>query len=93
MIGWLRGSTVAMTDESGTVTDRFEYSPYGTMTHREGSTQTPFGYNGAFGVMTDASGLLWMRARFYNPGLGRFVNEDPVGFAGGMTSIIYSLQS
>ncbi len=86
----LRGSTVAMTDESGTVTDRFEHSPYGTLTHREGTTQTPFGYNGAFGVMTDASGLLHMRARFYNPGLRRFVNGGPSGFRGGMNWYAYA---
>ncbi|WP_156979744.1 RHS repeat-associated core domain-containing protein [Bacteriovorax sp. BAL6_X] len=25
--------------------------------------------------------------RYYNPGLGRFVSEDPIGFAGGDTNI------
>jgi hypothetical protein len=34
--------------------------------------------------MTDASGLLYMRARYYNPNICRFVNPDPAGFAGGL---------
>jgi len=34
--------------------------------------------------MTDANGLLYMRARYYNPYLCRFINPDPAGFAGGL---------
>jgi len=41
-----RGSTVALTSQSGQVTDRVEYSTYGRITFRAGSTDTPFLYNG-----------------------------------------------
>jgi hypothetical protein len=34
--------------------------------------------------MTDSTGLVYMRARFYNPRVMRFLNADPIGFAGGM---------
>jgi uncharacterized protein RhaS with RHS repeats len=34
--------------------------------------------------MTDPDGLLYMRARYYNPYLCRFINPDPSGFAGGL---------
>lgn len=44
----------------------------------------PFKYVGRFGVMTDAGDLLYMRARYYAPSIGRFINKDPIGFAGGM---------
>ncbi|KJS02307.1 MAG: hypothetical protein VR68_03225 [Peptococcaceae bacterium BRH_c4a] len=71
-----RGSTVALTDASGKVTDRFQYEPYGTLTHRTGTTSIPFQYNGRFGVMTDANGLYHMRARYYNPEIKRFINRD-----------------
>ncbi len=34
--------------------------------------------------MTDPNGLLYMRARYYNPYLCRFLNPDPSGFRGGL---------
>ena len=79
-----RGSTVALTDHESRVTDWFEYSAYGTLTYRTGNTDTPFLYNGRFGVQTDHNGLLYMRARYYNPYICRFINPDPIGFAGGL---------
>lgn len=80
----LRGSTVALTDGNGLITDRIEYSAYGSLTYRVGSTDTPFLFNGRYGVMTDPNGLLYMRARYYNPYICRFINADPSGFAGGL---------
>jgi RHS repeat-associated protein len=74
----LRGSTVAITDENGAVTDRFQYDPYGKLVHRSGTTATPFLFNGRDGVMTDESGLLYMRARYYNPEIRQFLSKDPV---------------
>ena len=74
----LRGSTVAITNMSGTVTDTFTYDTYGRMTSRTGSTFVIFGYNGRDGVVTDVNGLIYMRARYYSPELRRFVNADIV---------------
>ena len=75
-----RGSTVALTDGNGNPTDRIEYSAYGLTTYRLGTNDTPFLFNGRYGVMTDANGLLYMRSRYYNPYLCRFINPDPSGF-------------
>ena len=74
----IRGSTVAITDISGTVTDRVYYDPYGSIVERTGNTKTPFLYVGEYGVETDDCGLYYMRARYYNPVIKRFVNEDPI---------------
>ncbi len=79
-----QGSTVALTDGSGTVTDRIEYAPYGSVTYRTGSSDTPFLLHGELGVMTEANGLVYMRARYYHPRLMRFLNADPIGFGGGL---------
>ena len=84
------GSTIALTDASGAVTDRVEYSPYGTITHRTGSTDTPYLYAGQFGIQQDSNGLLHMRARYYSPELRRFITADPIGFAGGMNWYQYA---
>jgi RHS repeat-associated protein len=51
---------------------------------------TSFLYVGAQGVMTDPNGLYHMRARYYSPGLRRFLNEDPIGFGGGMNWYAYA---
>lgn len=85
-----RGSTVALTDDNGNVTDRIEYSTYGSTTYRAGNTDTPFLFNGRYGVMTDPNGLLYMRNRFYSPYLCRFVNPDPTGFSSGMNFFAYA---
>jgi len=71
-----RGSTVAITDAGGSITDTFEYDTYGKFLSRTGTTDIPFMYNGRYGVITDENGLLYMRARYYNPDLQRFVNAD-----------------
>ena len=74
-----RGSTVAITNANGTVTDTFEYDTYGKLKDRTGTTKTPFLYNGRDGVMyEDDTGLIYMRARYYSPALRRFVNADIV---------------
>jgi len=71
-----RGSTVAITDQTGTVTDTFKYDTYGKLLSRTGTTAIIFGYNGRDGVVTDTNGLIYMRARYYSPELRRFVNAD-----------------
>jgi RHS repeat-associated protein len=44
----------------------------------------PFQYTGS---ENDGNGLYFMQARYYNPALGRFISEDPIGFAGGDVSL------
>jgi RHS repeat-associated protein len=79
-----RGSTIALTADSGLVVDRFEYSLYATLTYRVGPDETPFLFNGRYGVQTDNNGLYCMGARFYNPYICRFISADPSGFNGGL---------
>jgi RHS repeat-associated protein len=85
-----RGSTIALSADSGLITDRLEYSLYGSTTYRAGTNDTPFLYNGRYGVQTDANGLLYMGARYYNPYLCRFINPDPSGFKGGLNFYAYA---
>ena len=85
-----RGSTIALTTDSGLVADRMEYSAYGTLTFRAGTDDTPFLFNGKYGVMSDPNGLLYMQSRYYNPFLCRFLNPDPSGFNGGLNFYAYA---
>jgi RHS repeat-associated protein len=72
------GSTVATVDETGATSTTFLYEPFGQTTAVSGSY--PFLYTGR---MSAAEGLYYYRARFYSPTMGRFISEDPIGFAGG----------
>ena len=71
-----RGSTVALTDKNGKITDKYQYDVYGNSRHTEGESDTPFRYNGSAGVMTDANNLLYMKSRYYNPEILRFISAD-----------------
>ena len=59
-----RGSTAAITDKDGEITDTFSYDTYGKLENRTGTSEVIFLYNGRDGVVTDSNGLLYMRARF-----------------------------
>ena len=70
------GSTMYLT-RNGVKTHEFAYSTYGELTKGEYG-EVRFMYNGRLGVMTDSNGLYYMRARYYNPEIRRFINQDVV---------------
>jgi RHS repeat-associated protein len=72
-----RGSTVALTDSAGTITDRYAYDPFGRLANSAGTTANPFKFVGQYGLMDDGSGLTYIRARYYQPERGRFLSKDP----------------
>jgi RHS repeat-associated protein len=75
------GSTRALTDTVGLVTDRYTYDAYGGMVEHQGTFGNSFQFAGE---QRDAStGLDYLRARYYDSSLGRFVSADP--FAGFMS--------
>jgi RHS repeat-associated protein len=78
------GSTRMLTDESGHITDGYTYDAWGNVTsHDPNSISQPYQYVGQLGYYThyqDANlPLLRLGVRFYDPGLGRFGQVDPIG--------------
>ena len=72
------GSITHTVDMNGSVRNEYDYDTFGTRSHVKtvdtGSNQH-FGYTGE---MLDAeSGLLYLRARYYDPSIGRFISADP----------------
>ena len=77
------GHTIAITDENENVVNRYNYTPFGEIIGSQETIPNDFKYAGRFGVMDDGNGLLYMRNRYYDVKLGRFITKDPIGFNGG----------
>jgi RHS repeat-associated protein len=76
------GSTIALTDANGAIVNKYAYDAFGNLLAVEEAVPNPFRYVGRYGVMHEDYGLLYMRARFYDPEVGRFTAKDPIGFRG-----------
>jgi RHS repeat-associated protein len=71
------GSTVALSDSGGNQVQTYAYDPYGNLTSSSGSITNPFQFQGQF--LDAATGLYYLRARFYDPVASSFLAHDPVG--------------
>ncbi len=67
------GSVRQMVDETGELTLAQAYQPYGETLSSVGNGATSYGFTGE---ATDATGLIFLRARYYVPGAGRFISKD-----------------
>jgi RHS repeat-associated protein len=69
------GSVRQLADERGNVVQTVDYSPFGQVTAVDGERADPYRFAGEH---WDAdAGLLYLRARWYNPATGRFLSQDP----------------
>ncbi|MBX9690640.1 MAG: RHS repeat-associated core domain-containing protein, partial [Candidatus Obscuribacterales bacterium] len=73
----LLGSPIAQTDDSGAVTAINKYGPFG---QTDGSISAPFGFTGQ--RYEPSLALYNYKARYYSPANGRFLQPDPIAFAG-----------
>ena len=70
-----QGDVAILTDSTGNIVANYIFDAYGN-TDSENAVYNNFGYRGEY---ADAeSGLIYLRARMYNPETGRFINEDPI---------------
>ena len=79
------GSTRALTDQTGAVTARYTFEPYGTPTTDSSTTDSHFGFAGQYTDHT--TGLIYMRARWYDPTTAQFITSDPIGLDSGETNL------
>jgi RHS repeat-associated protein len=79
-------SVTSLSNAAGALPQTYTFDSFGNQTASTGSLTNPFRYTGReFDAETS---LYYMRARYFDPASGRFLNEDPIGFAGG--SDLYS---
>ncbi|MBN2352387.1 MAG: RHS domain-containing protein [Spirochaetales bacterium] len=70
------GSTTAITDESGNVVWKNDFTPFGTQTGYEGTEEHDAKFTGKdYDVEIS---LYYFNARWYDPELGRFISQDPI---------------
>jgi RHS repeat-associated protein len=77
------GSIVATTDATGTVTSTRQYDAWGNP--EVGGDQSGYAFTGR--EWDAETGLYYYRARYYDPKLGIFISEDPIGLAAGDTNV------
>jgi RHS repeat-associated protein len=84
------GSTSELTDGSGGLRQRQSYDPFGKAVAGSGNNGNQFQYLGEYGVVASGNGLLLMRARNYDPIIGRFTAPDPLHHADSLNLYVYA---
>jgi RHS repeat-associated protein len=82
------GSITALTDSAGAIVNRYRYDAWGNTAVMANAVSNPFAFAGR--EFDPATGLYFNRARYYDPQLGRFISEDPIGLAGGVSLYGYA---
>ena len=62
-----------MTNENGQITDSYNYDAFGANTEHQGTSNNKYQYAGE---QKDSTGNYYLRARYYNPNIGRFTQMD-----------------
>ncbi len=69
------GDVVQLANASGVVTKSYKYDAFGVETDIDETDRNPFRYCGEYFDLS--SGKYYLRNRYYSPGIGRFITEDP----------------
>ncbi len=69
-----------MVDSSQAVENSYSYEAFGQATVGQSDVANPYLFVGGYGVQWESTpSLYFMQARYYSPGVGRFISEDPYG--------------
>jgi len=75
------GSVTSLSNAAGSLAQTYTFDAFGKQTASSGSLTNPFQYTGR--EFDGETSLYFYRARYYDPNVGRFVSEDPIGYKGG----------
>ena len=79
-----QGSVIGVSDSTGANTEKYTYGPFGETPVTTGS---PYHYVAR--RIDQETGLYYVRARYYNPEIGRFLSPDPIGYGDGLNMYAY----
>ena len=69
------GDVTYLTDAEGAITKTYEYDAFGNEENPVSTDDNPFRYAGEY--YDKETGTYYLRARYYDPVIGRFTQEDP----------------
>jgi len=81
------GSVTSLSISTGTLANTYTYDSFGDVTKLTGTLPNPFEYTGR--EFDQETSVDYYRARYYDPAIGRFLSEDPIGFRGGIDFYAY----
>jgi RHS repeat-associated protein len=85
------GSITSLTNSSSAIANTYTYDSFGKQTASTGTVVNNFRYTAR--EQDSETGLMYYRARYYDPNNGRFVTEDPLRLKGGINYFDYVLNN
>ena len=70
------GDVTALTDSAGIITQSYIYDAFGNQMNENENDINPFRYCGEY--LDSETGLIYLRNRYYDNAMGRFITEDPI---------------
>jgi len=80
------GSVAALSDVNSVIVERYRYDVFGEP-NTTSSIGNPYLFTGR--RYDTETGLYYYRARYYKTDIGRFLQADPIGYAGGLNLYAY----
>jgi RHS repeat-associated protein len=88
------GTPYAIADAEGNVLESYTYTAFGGQTIHQSSLNLHASTIGFTGRESDPeTGLMYYRARYYDPAMGRFISEDPIGFAASYHNLFAGMEN
>ena len=85
------GTVTDLTDSAGATAKSYSYDAYGKVFDQAGTVEQPYTYTGR--EFDSESGLMYYRARYYDPRTGRFLQKDPMRFVNGINLYAYTMNN
>jgi len=84
------GNVTGLISSSGTLVNQYRYTPFGANEAGYPQESVPNSLRFSARQFDTETGLYYVRARYYDPAVGRFISEDPIGLSGGINSYSYA---
>ena len=81
------GSVTSLTDKNQKIVESYSYDSFGNFKRQGNKVKNSFTYTGR--EFDKETGLYYYRNRYYDPTIGRFITQDPMGMVDGPNPYTY----